>query len=112
MSKSALAAVPVALMFLLSACGGDGGGGSRPSADEIAKSLTSDNSVFGTDQLGDLAGEGIDCVAKALADSDLSNEALRAIVDQDKDFKGDDEDTEALKDASTAMMKCVTDLAP
>ncbi|QLQ09424.1 MAG: hypothetical protein HZY75_02280 [Nocardioidaceae bacterium] len=68
--------------------------------------------MFGTDQLGDLAGEGIDCVAKALADSDLSNEALRAIVDQDKDFKGDDEDTEALKDASTAMMKCVTDLAP
>jgi hypothetical protein len=51
----------------------------------------------------------IDCVAKALHDSDISDGALNAIVDGDDDYKGNDKDAEALQEAiTTDLPKCLT----
>jgi hypothetical protein len=89
------------LLAVLTACGGGG----RPSEDDISKALK-DNSSF-----GDLSGAGdeaIDCIAKALHDSDLSDEALQAIVDGDEDYKGSSDDTKAATAMADDMAKCIT----
>jgi hypothetical protein len=44
----------------------------------------------------------------ALHDSDLSDDALQAIVDGDEDYDEKKDDTEALADASADFAKCVT----
>ncbi len=93
------------LLAVLTACGGGGGGG-RPSQDEIADAMK-ENAEFSslTEGAGD---EVIDCLAKALHDSDLSDDALQAIVDGDEDYDEENEDTEALADAQADFAKCIT----
>ena len=75
------------MLAVLTACGG---GGDRPSEDDIAKALKdSDNpagEAFGGAGIGD---EIIDCIAKALHDSDLSDDVLQALVDGDEDFRSE-----------------------
>jgi hypothetical protein len=92
-----------ALLAVLTACGGGGG---RPSEDDIADAMKKN------DQFGQLTNgasdEVIDCLAKALHDSDLSDDALQAIVDGDEDYDEKKDDTEALADASADFAKCVT----
>ena len=92
------------LLTVLTACGGDGGG---PSVDELADAMKG-NDEF--DTLVEGAGEDvIDCLAEALHDSDLSDEALQALVDGDEDFDGDSDDEEALsKVIQEDFPKCVT----
>ena len=46
--------------------------------------------------------------AKALHDSDLSDDALQAIVDGDEDYDEENEDAEALADAQADFAKCIT----
>jgi hypothetical protein len=90
------------VLFVLSACGGGG----RPSTDEIADALN-DNSDFG--QLTkDASDDAIDCFAKVLHDSDLSDEALQALVDGDKDFDTSKKDQKAVTDITDDLAKCLT----
>lgn len=105
-----LAATMAALVLLLtSACGGGG----RPSEGEVKEAFQS-----GMDQLGamaDSAGKMTDkaaaCMAKALHGSKLSDEALRAMVDKDKEFKPSKEDEKALSEAAPQFVKCIPGMA-
>ena len=96
------------MLAVLTACGG---GGDRPSEDDIAKALKdSDNpagAAFGGAGIGD---EIIDCIAKALHDSDLSDDVLQALVDGDEDFEAnaDDENIADDEDFQADIAKCLT----
>ena len=99
-----LLASAVLVLGFTSACGGDSGGG-RPSVDEISDGVKDSMG----DTLGDDVPDGaVDCIAKAFHDSDLSDDALQALVDGDEDYKGSKEDTEAITDVSAAAGKCAT----
>lgn len=74
---------------LLSGCGSDD---ARPTADEVAKALT-EGKMLGD---SDAAAEVVDCVAKEMVDSDVSDEFLQALVAQDEDFEPSDTDAEAV----------------
>jgi hypothetical protein len=95
------------LLVVLTACGGGG----RPSSDDIAKALKDKGNpagaAFGSSGAAD---DAIDCIAEALHDSDLSDDALQAIVDGDKGFGGSKKDTEALADPdfTADVQKCIT----
>ena len=95
-------AATAALALLATGCGGDGG---RPSVDELSESI----------QSGDLVGSDVDekvadCIAEAFHDSDLSDEALQAIVDQDEDYDPSEEDRDALDSVSSESLRdCVTE---
>jgi hypothetical protein len=102
--KKKLVAIAAVAMITLSACGGGGG---RPSVDDISKSLKSSDSPFGQ-MTTDASDDVIDCIAKALHDSDLSDGALQALVDNDKDFKGSDDDEKAVQDISSDLATCAT----
>jgi hypothetical protein len=94
MKKSLTAAFLVAALSL-SACGG---GDDRPSKDELVKVLT-DN---------DMSKKQAECAADAVLDSDLSDEALKALADQDDKFKPSKADTKAQAKVVEAMTKCLT----
>jgi hypothetical protein len=92
----------VALVVTLTGCGLWG----RPSEDELADALrdpTNPISVAGitTDEAT------IDCLAKALHDSDVSDESLQAIVDGDPDYLGNPDDADAVPELQVAMAACV-----
>jgi len=97
----------VALFTLLAVLTACGGGGGRPSQDDIAKALKDSDNPASAMATG-AADEQIDCIAKALHDSDLSDEALQAIVDGDEDYKGDGEDEDALAGMAADVGKCIT----
>lgn len=96
-------AATAALALLATGCGGDGGG--RPSVDELSESI----------QSGDMIGSDIDenvadCIAEAFHESDLSDDALQAIVDQDEDYEASEEDEKALESVSTeSLTDCVSE---
>jgi len=98
-----------ALLAVLTACGGDDGG--RPSTEDIAKALKDkDNAAgkaFGSSAASD---QVIDCIAKAFHDSDLSDDALQAIVDGDEDYEGDKDDQAVVddEDFQADVAKCIT----
>ena len=95
-------AVTAALALFATGCGGDDG---RPSVDEISQSLQ-DEDLLGSDMDAKLA----DCIAEAFHDSDLSDEALRAIAEGDEDYDASEEDEKAVESISTgAMRDCVTE---
>jgi len=91
-----------ALLTFTAACGG---GDERPTQAEVAKSLTAEGTLLpaaGSD-------EQADCFAKILVESDLSDETLVALVDQDQDYKGSQEDAQILLDASDDFVsECAT----
>jgi hypothetical protein len=97
------------LLAVLTACGGGGGG--RPSEDDIAKALKDgDNpagAAFGSSGLDE---KTIDCIAKAFHDSDLSDDALQAIVDGDEDYTGSKDDQKIAEDENfqADLLKCVS----
>lgn len=100
--KAAAALSTVALLGGLAACGG----ADRPSKDELAESMTSDDSV-----LGSVPEEMADCFAGVLVDSDLSDEALNAIVEQDEDYDGSKEDRDELQNVQGSLMEeCAPDM--
>ena len=102
MKKTLTAALVVAALSLTSACGG--GGGDRPSKDEVKSALTSKDNVFGAK----IPAKTADCIADALVDSDVSDKTLKAIVDGDKKYKGSDEDKDALNGLQSDLTKCVS----
>lgn len=88
------------VLTLATACGGDG----RPSVDELSDALQSDDNVLGTGLEKDQA----DCVAEAFHDSDVSDDTLRALVDGDEDYEGDESDRDAFNDISTeSVAECM-----
>ncbi len=90
------------VVTLATACGGGG----RPSADELADSMK-DNAgdVFGSDVPEDSVDW--DCFAKLYVDSDMSDEALRAMADNDEDYDLSDDDQEAFDEATGKATECV-----
>ena len=95
-----------ATVMLLAGCGGGDGGG-RPSVDDISKVLTDGGEIGGEDF--SLPQDQADCVAKAFHESDLSDEALNAMVDKDEDYEPSDEDTKALTSVSSEdVAACMT----
>lgn len=101
MKKSMSALFIVAALSLTSACGG--GGDDRPTKAEVKKAITGKDSV-----LGAVPDKAADCVAGALVDSKVSDKALKAIVENDKDFKGSDDDRKALTGLQDEVTKCAT----
>ena len=95
-------AAGVFLVAALSACGGGG----RPSTGEIEDALKSDDNAMGALTAG-AGDEVIKCVAEALHDSDLSDEALQAIVDNDEDASAEDGDDEALVAIQDDIAACI-----
>ncbi|MET3960126.1 hypothetical protein ABIE44_000060 [Marmoricola sp. OAE513] len=96
-------AAATAALLLTAACGD----GERPSADEVAKSLKGGKAaeVLGsTSNL--LTDKGIDCIAEAIVDSKLSNEAIRALVEGKDKFRGDKGDNKAMTSLQGDIAKC------
>jgi hypothetical protein len=98
----------VALFTLLAVLTACGGGGGRPSEDDIAKALKDNGNPAGAAFGTGASDEALDCIAKVLHDSDLSDDALQALVDGDADYDGNKDDTAAITDVVDDMGKCVT----
>jgi hypothetical protein len=92
--KLKLVTSTAALALALSACGGGG----RPTQDELAGAIK--------DQIGSkssvLTDQVVDCIAKALIDSDLSDDTLNKLVDDDKGS------SKELSDVTDVMAKATT----
>ena len=86
-TKAAAAGSTAVLGGSRAACGGS----DRPSQDEISEALASGDSALGSA----IPEEGADCFAKVIHESDLSNDAIQALVDGEDDFDASDEDKEA-----------------
>jgi hypothetical protein len=80
--------------------------GGRPSEDELADALR-DPTNFVTVSGITTDDATIDCLAKALHDSDVSDESLQAIVDNDKSYGGNPDDADAVPALQAAMASCV-----
>ncbi|WP_232679734.1 hypothetical protein [Nocardioides sp. R-C-SC26] len=101
-----IAAVAVPMAFALTACGG---GGDRPSADEIADAIKGGDVPTLPQEVADSMPDGVvDCIAEALEKSDVSDETLRALVDGDEDYEGSDKDAEALSGLADDAAECAT----
>lgn len=98
----------LAVLLAVTACGG----GERPTTKDVASALKDqDNAVAKqlTSSFGDLLDDGIvDCIAKVLHESPVSDDTLQAIVDGDVDYKGSEKDSDALQDASDDIAHCIT----
>jgi hypothetical protein len=92
------------LLAVLTACGGGG----RPSTDDIAKALKDKGNPAGAALSTGAADDAIDCIAKVLHDSDLSDDTLKALVDGDSDFSGNKDDAAAITKLAPEFAKCVT----
>ena len=92
------------VLALVTGCGGDGGG--RPSVEELSQSIQDSDLAGGEDVDPKVA----DCVAEAFHESDLSDDALQAIVDQDEDYDASKEDEEAIETVTAgSLADCLTD---
>lgn len=104
MTKRVLSAVAAATFVLTFAtgCGGDSG---RPSVDEVADGI---QDGMGDSFGGDVTDEMATCIAKAFHKSDLSDDALQAVADGDKDYDASEDDAKAIESVSTeSVTKCV-----
>lgn len=91
-----LAAITLPALVLLAACGGGG----RPSTADLSKALNDhDNKVAAqfTEAFNSPSSDTLDCIAKVLHDSKVSDKSLKAIVDGDEDYKGSHADSNALQ---------------
>jgi hypothetical protein len=104
MKKTMSAAFLVAAMALTSACGG---GGDRPSKDEVNTAIAKKDGPFG----GAIPKGSEDCIATALVDSDISDKTLNALVENDTDYKSPKSDEKALTGLQKDITECATDAA-
>jgi hypothetical protein len=103
MKKTLSAAFVVAALTLTSACGG--GGGDRPSQDKVAAQLKKSTN-------GAITGKQADCAAKAIVDSDLSDDAVKAVAENDTKYKPNEQDKKAQGDISKEIGKCIASSVP
>ncbi|MET8520007.1 hypothetical protein [Nocardioides sp. NPDC004968] len=106
--RSAIAAVALLTVFLLTACGGgeSSGGGDRPSVDDIEGQITQSS----RDQVTE---EQAGCLAKTYYESDLSDEAVRLLVEAEdvstispEDLS--EADQKASKELYEPLVKCLS----
>ena len=100
MTKRLAVLAATSILALTAACGG---GSDRPSVDEVSEALQKNEAVG-----SEVPKESADCVAEAFVDSDLSDEALQAIVDGKDDYDASSEDEKVVADASEEVGKCLT----
>lgn len=101
LSRVASAAV---FALVLTGCSG---GSDRPSVDEISEALQSEST--GDESMTSAA----DCVAEAFHSSDLSDEAIQALVDGDDDYVLSDEDEEVMENlGSDFLIDCLEEDLP
>ena len=106
--RSAIAAAGLLTAFLLTACGGgeSSGGGDRPSAEDIQGQITQSS----RDQVTE---EQAACLAKTYYESDLSDEAVRLLVEAEdvstispEDLS--EADQKASKELYEPLVKCLS----
>ncbi|WP_156794033.1 hypothetical protein [Aeromicrobium marinum] len=95
MKKTLAASLTVSVLVMTAACGGGG----RPSVDELRDSMVSGDTVIPVPE------QAAECFAEVLVDSDLSDETLQAIVEQDEDYEGSDEEQGKLQDLSADVVE-------
>jgi len=107
--RSALAAAALLTVFSLTACGGgegSGGGGDRPSAEDIEGQITQSSGNQVTEKQAA-------CLAKTYYESDLSDEAVRLLVEAEDVSKISPEDLseadqKASKELYEPLVKCLS----
>jgi hypothetical protein len=110
--RLALSALMLALLALVTACGADDetqpAEHGRPTVDEIALAIKDPDNAFHEPfaMLG--KGAALDCVAEVLHDSDLSDDALRALLDEQTDFADNEPDHKAMSEVTDEMAGCIT----
>lgn len=102
----AITAASLLTLFSLTACGGGEGGGDRPSVEDIQGQITKSSG----DQVTEKQAV---CLAKTYYESDLSDEAVRLLVEAEDVSKISPEDlSEADQKASKGLydplVKCLT----
>lgn len=90
-----LAAALTTIGLTLSACSSG-----PPSQDDLAESLTEN---------GDLPEDLADCVAEKLLDSDLSDDQLNAVADDDRSDLSQEEEDEVIAVVTEAGGSCATE---
>ena len=100
------AAVAVGVLVVTSGCGG--GGGSRPSQDDLSRALRSggQSSILGPDA-DKVSKQGADCLAKVLVGSKISDRALQAIVDGDRNYRASRADIAAATALKAKIVACL-----
>ena len=98
------AALAISALLVTSGCGGSG---SRPSEDELSKALRKggDSAILPGDVK--VSKKAADCVAKALVDSRISDRALKAIVEGNKNYQPTKADTNASIAVGPKILKCL-----
>ena len=85
------------VLLAIAACGAG-----RPDIDELATALQKPDSIV------PVTAEQADCVAQVLHDSDVSDETLTAIAENDADYSASSDEQNALTQAITeAQTACV-----
>lgn len=95
-SIAALAATLVTAGLSLSACSSG-----PPSKDDLSEKLQDTGG-------GAITEEIADCIADKLLDSDLSDDQLNAVADDDKSGLSDDEETEVIDVITSASLDCAS----
>lgn len=94
--------VLVAVLLLISGCGSD-----RPSVDDVARSF--ENGKAGEAfkiPAGLLRDAQYQCIGKAIVNSELSDDAVKALEQADKDYTFTSSEPDELKVVGTAIQAC------
>lgn len=95
--------VLLSALVALAACGST----ERPTQEEVSKALQDkDNPAAASFASADFDKEVLDCIADVLHKSDLSSDALKALVDGDEEFRGTDDDEKAITAVQTDLIDC------
>ncbi|MFL6023235.1 MAG: hypothetical protein ACJ72O_07840 [Marmoricola sp.] len=99
------AVVALSVLLATTACGG---GGSRPSQDDLAQALTKGGkgSFLGEDG-SKVSTKAADCIAKLLEESNISDRALKAIIEANKTYIPSRRDEIAAVALRTKIVKCL-----
>lgn len=100
--KMTLCTVLAAGILALSGCGSSV---DRPTEAQVVKSLRDESGMFG----GLVPAESVECFAKVLHESELSDGTLNAIVEGDATYKGNKNDEKVV---STLTMSLTGECAP
>lgn len=106
MRKLLAAAVVAAFLMTVTGCGGG-----RPSPDEISASLQQEVKT-GHDALikDSVDKRAADCMGQVLYKSDLSDEALQAVVDGTEHYDASKADEKAMEKVAPQFVNCIPEM--